>query len=198
MVGNRSRAGSERYRSAVQSYRRFWRRCSLLGDIKLKRPKSPNSAAYCYPLCKGVQCCLMARLQHQSADTDVNKQTDTVGIVMQRRPQDINARDPEGSTPLHLASQLGRTEIVMLLMSQSNIDDTVRNSQGRTALEVAKGSETARVLQGAPICPSAPDRSSRLTILCAVHQSREPNTAKPMLHCWLHMSTLQEVSRMAI
>jgi len=73
--------------------------------------------------------------------------TDTVGIVMQRRPQDINARDPEGSTPLHLASQLGRTEIVMLLMSQSNIDDTVRNAQGRTALEVAKGSETARVLQ---------------------------------------------------
>ena len=68
---------------------------------------------------------------------------------MQRRPQDINARDLEGNTPLHLASSLGRTEIVMLLMSQATIDDTVRNSHGRTALEVAKGSETARVLQGA-------------------------------------------------
>lgn len=60
---------------------------------------------------------------------------------------DINARDREGNTPLHLASQLGRDAVVKALLEQPQIDDSVINYRGQTALDVARTPEIFQQLQ---------------------------------------------------
>lgn len=54
-----------------------------------------------------------------------------------------------GTTPLHLAASLGREDVVNLLLEQPGIDDTLRDSHGRTCLEVAKGKGTVKAIKGA-------------------------------------------------
>lgn len=60
---------------------------------------------------------------------------------------DINARDRDGNTPLHLASQLGRPTTVRLLLEQRDINDSVLNYQGRSALDVARTPDIFQQLQ---------------------------------------------------
>jgi oxysterol-binding protein 1 len=60
---------------------------------------------------------------------------------------DINARDREGNTPLHLASQLGRDAVVQALLAQPAIDDSGANYRGQTALDVARTPEIFEKLQ---------------------------------------------------
>ncbi|KAL3494261.1 Oxysterol-binding protein-domain-containing protein [Aspergillus germanicus] len=60
---------------------------------------------------------------------------------------DINARDREGNTPLHLAAQLGRGPVVRELLSRPSINDSIVNYQGQTALEVARTPEIFQQLQ---------------------------------------------------
>lgn len=60
---------------------------------------------------------------------------------------DINARDKDGNTPLHLAAILGQAEVVRLLLAQDGVDDTLANIQGRSPLELARNPETFQQLQ---------------------------------------------------
>jgi len=60
---------------------------------------------------------------------------------------DINARDRDGNTPLHLASQLGRPTTVHLLLEQRNINDSILNYQGRSALDMARTPDIFQQLQ---------------------------------------------------
>jgi hypothetical protein len=60
---------------------------------------------------------------------------------------DINATDREGNTPLHLAAQLGRLPIVKHLLEQPDINDTIPNHQGRTAIDLARNPEIFQQLQ---------------------------------------------------
>ena len=60
---------------------------------------------------------------------------------------DINARDREGNTPLHLASQLGRPTTVRLLLDQRDINDSLLNYQGRSALDLARTPDIFQQLQ---------------------------------------------------
>ena len=53
-----------------------------------------------------------------------------------------------GTTALHLAASLSRTDVVNLLLEQEGIDDSLRDNQGRTCLEVARGKETIRAIKG--------------------------------------------------
>ncbi|OJJ54020.1 hypothetical protein ASPSYDRAFT_61376 [Aspergillus sydowii CBS 593.65] len=60
---------------------------------------------------------------------------------------DINARDREGNTPLHLAAQLGRGPIIRELLSRPSINDSVVNYRGQTALEASRAPEIFQQLQ---------------------------------------------------
>lgn len=62
---------------------------------------------------------------------------------------DVNERDPSGLTPLHYAASTLANDAIDLLLSQPNIDATLRDNFGRTASFVAieswdyLGTETA-------------------------------------------------------
>lgn len=75
---------------------------------------------------------------------------DTVALLLAQRSIFPNAVHPLGSgtTALHLAASLPRLDVVNLLLEQDGIDDTLRDAQGRTCLEVAKGKEVQRAIKG--------------------------------------------------
>ncbi|KAF5010645.1 hypothetical protein FDECE_3185, partial [Fusarium decemcellulare] len=60
---------------------------------------------------------------------------------------DVNARDKDGNTPLHLAALQGRTTVVKLLLEQKDINDAIANAQGKLPLDVARNPEIFQLLQ---------------------------------------------------
>ncbi|GFF53658.1 putative oxysterol binding protein [Aspergillus lentulus] len=60
---------------------------------------------------------------------------------------DINARDRDGNTPLHLAAQLGRGPLVRELLNRPTVNDSIVNYRGQTALDVARNPEIFQQLQ---------------------------------------------------
>ena len=79
---------------------------------------------------------------------------ETVALLLNHRAVSPNAVHPPGSgtTALHLAASLSRRDVVTLLLDQEGIDDSLRDSQGRTCLEVARGKETIRAIRGELRC----------------------------------------------
>ncbi|WWC91583.1 uncharacterized protein L201_006529 [Kwoniella dendrophila CBS 6074] len=51
------------------------------------------------------------------------------------------------TTPLHIAAEIGRAEVVERLLNDPRINDTIRDEQGRTALECAGHSEIAHLIE---------------------------------------------------
>jgi hypothetical protein len=62
-------------------------------------------------------------------------------------PIDINGRDRDGNTPLHLAATLGRTPVVRMLLDQAGINDSVTNYSGQTPLDLARTPDIFQQLQ---------------------------------------------------
>ncbi|KAI0203225.1 oxysterol-binding protein [Astrocystis sublimbata] len=60
---------------------------------------------------------------------------------------DVNARDKDGNTPLHVAATHGRGPIVKLLLEHKDINDAISNNQGKLPLDVAKTPEIFQQLQ---------------------------------------------------
>lgn len=60
---------------------------------------------------------------------------------------DINARDKDGNTALHIAAQQGRGPIVRLLLDQPGINDSIANYQGRLPLDLARTPDIFQQLQ---------------------------------------------------
>ncbi|KAF8056496.1 Oxysterol-binding protein-domain-containing protein [Lyophyllum atratum] len=74
---------------------------------------------------------------------------DTVALLLSHRAISPNGIHPPGSgtTPLHLAASLGRVDIVNLLLEQDSINDTLRDAQGRTCRDVARGREVIKAIE---------------------------------------------------
>lgn len=62
-------------------------------------------------------------------------------------PIDINGRDRDGNTPLHLAATLGRTPVVRMLLDQPGINDSITNYNGQTPLDLARTPDIFQQLQ---------------------------------------------------
>lgn len=62
---------------------------------------------------------------------------------------DINNRnDADGSTPLHIAARLGKSEMLeVLLGAEDSIDDSLRDFQGRLAIDVAKNKQISNLIE---------------------------------------------------
>ncbi len=60
---------------------------------------------------------------------------------------DINARDKDGQTPLHIAAAQGRTQAVRLLLENKDINDAIANHQGRLPIDLARNPEIFQQLQ---------------------------------------------------
>jgi ankyrin repeat protein len=59
----------------------------------------------------------------------------------------VNARDREGNTALHLAASQGRGHIVKLLLELPGINDSIANHQGRLPLDLARTPDIFQQLQ---------------------------------------------------
>lgn len=79
-----------------------------------------------------------------------NLKADTVTLLLLHRAISPNGVHPpsSGTTPLHLASAIGRCDIVNLLLEQPGIDDTLRDRRGQTCRDVAKGKDVVRAIDG--------------------------------------------------
>ncbi|KAK9450282.1 Oxysterol-binding protein-domain-containing protein [Limtongia smithiae] len=60
---------------------------------------------------------------------------------------DVNYTDSDGNSPLHLAAMLGREDVVSLLMSLPDINDTIINSAGKQPVEICRNPELAQGMQ---------------------------------------------------
>lgn len=60
---------------------------------------------------------------------------------------DVNARDKDGNTALHLAATQGRTPVVKLLLEQKDINDAIANKSGKLAIDLARNPEIFQQLQ---------------------------------------------------
>ena len=83
----------------------------------------------------------------QCADPSVLEQILSVANTTPGGSIDINARDRDGNTPLHLAAMLGRPTTVRLLLDQPDINDSLLNYQNRSALDLAKTPDIFQQLQ---------------------------------------------------
>ncbi len=83
----------------------------------------------------------------QCADPSVVEQILAVAKSTPSATIDVNARDREGNTPLHLASMLGRPTTVRLLLEQPETVDSLLNYQGRSPLDLARTPDIFQQLQ---------------------------------------------------
>ena len=83
----------------------------------------------------------------QCADPSVLEQILSVAQTTPGASVDINARDRDGNTALHLASMLGRPTTVCLLLDHPDVNDSLLNYQNRSALDLAKTPDIFQQLQ---------------------------------------------------
>lgn len=58
---------------------------------------------------------------------------------------DLNSQDTYGNTPVHLAAQIGRVDVLKLFLKKQLIKLSIKNSEGYSAIECAKDNETLKV-----------------------------------------------------
>ena len=64
---------------------------------------------------------------------------------------DVNTQDPSGMTALHHAVALGRENVVERLLEHKEIDPSLRDKQGRTALDIAHEADLTEIIALLPV-----------------------------------------------
>ncbi|GJE89289.1 oxysterol-binding protein-domain-containing protein [Phanerochaete sordida] len=110
---------------------------------------------------------------------------DTVALLLGHRSISPNAVHPPGSgtTALHLAASLPRLDVVSLLLEQEDIDDTLRDAQGRTCLDVAKGKEVSRAIKDSRALLEASYHSVLHHYVMSPSSEKPPDALIAMLSC---------------
>ncbi|EJF58501.1 Oxysterol-binding protein-domain-containing protein [Dichomitus squalens] len=108
---------------------------------------------------------------------------ETVALLLNHRAVYPNAVYPPGSgtTALHLAASLSRTDVVNLLLDQEGIDDSLRDSEGRTCLEVARGKETIHAIRDSRAFLTASYRSLLRTYILSPSNVPPPEALVKLL-----------------
>ena len=83
----------------------------------------------------------------QCADPPVVEQILAVAKATPGASVDVNAKDRDGNTPMHLAATLGRPTTVRLLLEQSETNESIINYQGKSALDLARTPDIFQQLQ---------------------------------------------------
>ena len=89
----------------------------------------------------------IVHLAIQCTDQPVVEQIISVAKSSPKSTVDLNARDKDGNTALHLAAMLGRASTVRLLLDQPDVDDSLVNYQRKTPLSLARTPEIFQQLQ---------------------------------------------------
>ncbi|GBE78765.1 hypothetical protein SCP_0116570 [Sparassis crispa] len=125
---------------------------------------------------------------------------DTVSLLLSHRSISPNSVYPPGSgtTALHLAASIARTDVVNLLLEQDNIDDSARDGNCRTCLEVAKGKDTVRAIQDSRSLLNASYRSLLRTYILSVPTASPPSAllklvSSPRIHL-VNLSYIDDAS----
>ncbi|TFK84172.1 hypothetical protein K466DRAFT_497061 [Polyporus arcularius HHB13444] len=108
---------------------------------------------------------------------------ETISLLLSHRSISPNAIYPPGSgtTALHLAASLSRTDVVNLLLEQDGIDDSLRDSQGRTVLDVARGKDTIRAIRDSRALLTASYRSLLRSYILSPHNDPPPEALLKLL-----------------
>ncbi|KAI0268137.1 Oxysterol-binding protein-domain-containing protein [Gloeopeniophorella convolvens] len=101
---------------------------------------------------------------------------DTVSLLLSHRSISPNAVHPptSGTTALHLAASLGRADVVCLFLEQEAIDDTLRDSNGKTCVDVARGKDVLRVINDSRSFLTASYRSLLRTYTLSARNAPPP------------------------
>lgn len=100
---------------------------------------------------------VMESLLAPSADTDTlidtiksNSSIDRIKVILtdQKVRQTINKRDTKGKTALHWSVDMDRLDIVEALLELNNIDDTIFDDNGYTAMDLCKSKKVCIFLEG--------------------------------------------------
>ena len=97
----------------------------------------------------------------------------TVQLLLSHRSISPNGIHPPGSgtSPLHLAASLGRADVVNLLLEQEGIDDSLRDSLGKTCRDLARGKEVSRTIDGTCSCHAISQFLTKQSIQIPAHFS---------------------------
>lgn len=68
-------------------------------------------------------------------------------VLLRDERFDPNEQNAEGETPLHLVSKLARLECLEVLLDINTVDDTIRDVEERSAMDVAKNKQITSLLE---------------------------------------------------